>query len=393
MGKAKLLSPIHKNFFNILRLIIKMSLTIGIDASTANKKQKTGVEWYSYHLIRELAKIDQTNTYRLYTPEPLESGLLNLGNNFSEQILKWPFKYMWLQGRLSLEMQKNPPDVLLVPAQPLPIICPKKSINTIHDLGFIKYPKVYSRKQLKYLKWSVGHAARKAKKIITISNFTKSELIKLYGIKEEQIKVTYLGYDQTIFRSIEDKNILERVKEKYSLADNFLLFVGRIESKKDVATLVQAFELVENEKLELVLVGQPGFGYEKINQLIKKSPKKKLIKQVGWVEEGIVPLLMNACQAFIFPSLYEGFGLPIVQAMACGTPIVASDIPTLKEIGQDACLYFETRSEEDLARKIDQIMHDKELSDNLVEKGLDLCQQFTWQKCAEQTLRLINVLK
>ena len=364
-----------------------MSLTIGIDTSSANKKQKTGVEWYAYHLIRALSVIDQKNKYKLYTSQPLEAGLLNLGSNFREVVLKWPGRYLWLQGRLSVEMAVNPPDVLLVPAQPLPMITPKKSINAIHDLGFVDYPEAYSKKMRKYLKWQVKHAIKYAKKIITISRFTKNELMRLYSVPEEQISVIYLGYDPEIYKPIHDETRLKHVKEKFGLSDKFILYIGRIEQKKNINTLVKAFEKLGSD-LQLVLVGKPGFGYENI----KKNLGGKNIKELGWVCEEDVPVLLNASKCFVLPSFYEGFGLPIIQAMACGAPVISSDIPTLKEIGGEASLYFQVDSSDDLADKLRLVLNDQNLAENLVQKGFERCKNFSWQKCAQETLDLINRL-
>jgi glycosyltransferase involved in cell wall biosynthesis len=375
-----------------------MSTTIGIDASSANKQQKTGIEWYAYHLIRELAKIDQKNTYKLYANKPLTSGLLNLGKNFHEVRLKWPFKYLWLQGRLSLEMLFNPPDILLVPAQPLPMICPRKSLNTIHDLGFKKYPEAYAKKYVQYLDWSIKHALKKAQKIIAISDFTKQELIKIYQAKEEGIVMIPLGYDEKFYYPIKDLELLKTIKEKYDLKNHFLLYLGRLEKKKNIITLIKAFELLLAQEshlktdLQLVLVGKAGFGYQEIKEKINSSFVKDQIKELGWIDEKEMPSLLGASKIFIFPSLYEGFGLPIVQAMACGVPVIASDIPALKEVGEDACLYFSANSPEDLKSKIQQVLENQSLREKLINHGFLQSQKYSWQRCAARTLAVVEDL-
>ena len=354
------------------------------------------MEWYAYHLIRNLAKIDRVNKYKLYSPVPLDSGLLDLGENFQEVILKWPFKYMWMQVCLSLEMLKNPPDVLFVPAQPLPLICPKKTINSIHDLGFTRFPEVYTKRQLTYLQYHAKTSSKKAAKIITISDFTKQELVEKYGYQEKNIVVTHLGYDPQIYRPIEDERLINRVREKYSIKKDFLLCLGRIEKKKNILTLIKALEaLLDDDRkladnLELVLVGKPGYGYQEIKEEIKNSKIKNNIREIGWVEEGIVPLLMNAAKVFIFPSLYEGFGLPLVQAMACATPIVASDIPTTHEICKDSCLYFQPNSAFDLKQQIAEILEKPKTKEPMIKKGLEQCKEFSWESTAKQTLDVIN---
>ncbi|MEK7580159.1 MAG: glycosyltransferase, partial [Patescibacteria group bacterium] len=176
-------------------------MRIGIDVSPAIRRYKTGTEWYTYNLIEALKKVDLTNHFfLLYSPIPLSAELAQLPARWQNKVLPWPFKYLWTQIRLSLEMLFNQPDVLFVPAHAIPLIHPKKVITTIHDLGFERFPEAYTRWQRFYYRFAHRFAAEHATKIIVPSEFTKRELINLYNVSSEKIVVVPLGYDSNIFK-------------------------------------------------------------------------------------------------------------------------------------------------------------------------------------------------
>ena len=374
-------------------------MLIGIDASRANRNHKSGVEWYSYYLIRWLAKLDSKNQYILYIDKPLRGGLLNLTtkqhigsseiidekieydedgfqrirsphNNFKAKILKWPFNFLWSQGRLYLEMVFKKPDVLFIPAHTLPLIHPKKSIITIHDIGFKRNKRLYEDKQIgpkekfgkkfvnlfvkiitmgrysasskDYLCWSTRSALKRAKKIITVSHFTKKELIDVYGahidkaLLEEKIKAVHNGYNKYLYKKINNEEEVDKVLEKYDIKKPYLLYIGRLEKKKNTPALIEAFSIAreknKNIKHRLVLVGDASFGYDEVKYMINEFDLEDEVIMPGWVEENDMPYLYSGAEAFVFPSLYEGFGIPIIQAMACEVPVIASDIASIAEI-------------------------------------------------------------
>jgi len=249
-----------------------MSILIGIDASRANKIKKTGTEWYSYHLIQELKKI--APQYRdagfiLYSAEPLRGDLGILPRNWESRVLAWSPKRFWTQIRLSWEMWRRPPDILFIPAHTIPIIHPKKVVTTVHDLGFINFPKAYGWLEKIYHKFALNFAVKNATKIITVSEFTKNELIKYTKIIPEKVAVVYNSHDSERYKIISDKSAVEKVLEKYKINSPYLLYIGRLEGKKNTPGLVQAFSILKNKHeslrdLKLVLVGSRGFGYEKV---------------------------------------------------------------------------------------------------------------------------------
>jgi len=423
-------------------------MIIGIDASRANREHKSGTEWYSYYLIRWLAKIDKQNKYILYTDKPLIGGLLNLTtiqhfssaskeeirydqegyqiikspfNNFRAKVLNWPFYFFWTQGRLSLEMLINRPNILFVPAHTLPLIHPSKSIVTIHDIGFERYRRFYRKEQMgsgnikakkiinilvklftfgkynadsiDYLRWSTEYALKKADKVIAVSNFTKKELKYFYQTDGDKIKVIYNGYNKYLYKQIKDRSKANEVLAKYDIEGSYLLYVGRIEKKKNIPALIEAFAIMrennKNIKYKLVLVGDASFGYDEANYMIREFGLDNEVLMSGWVPEKDLPYFYNRATAFVFPSNYEGFGIPLIQAMACGVPIVTSRASSIPEVVGDAALFFDASDIRSMAKAIERIMVDVNLRSRLIKLGQERVKDFSWEKCARQTLREI----
>lgn len=423
-------------------------MIIGIDASRANRDHKSGVEWYSYYLIRWLAKLDKDNQYILYTDKPLKGGLLDLTtkqyhpdkenekelydakgyqivkspfNNFKAKILKWPFKYLWTQGRMSLEMLCCRPDVLFVPGHTLPVIHPQKSIVTIHDVGFERERRLYqkedmgpasakSRKLLNifvkiftrgkyradtidYFRWSTEYAVKRAAKIITVSNFTKKELISYFGANPEKIKVIYNGYNKDLYKKIGDQDNINAVLEKYGLTRPYLLYVGRIERKKNIPALIEAFAILRQNnkdiKHKLILVGDASFGYDETKYMIHEFDLVDEVIMPGWLEELDLPFFFNGADAFVFPSVYEGFGIPPLQAIACGIPVAASNSSSIPEAVGEAALFFNPENPEEIAAVLKKIITDKSIRSQLAAAGAEHIKGFGWDKCAAETLREI----
>ncbi len=427
-------------------------MVIGIDASRANRDHKTGTEWYSYYLIRWLAKLDSKNQYILYTDQPLKGGLLDLGtkqyfapvaeepapaydrdgyqkiksphHNFKAKVLAWPFGFFWTLGRLSWEMLLHKPDVLFVPAHSLPLLHPHKTVNTIHDVAFARDRQLYRQDEmgpqeakyrhlldffikvftlnkyhansLDYLNWSVRFALKHARKIITVSNFSKQEIMDIYGAKAEKLTVIYNGYNKFLYRQIADNNEIAKILDKYGIERPYLLYVGRLEKKKNVSRLVEAFAIAKesnkNIKQKLVLVGDAGFGYDEINYVIQEFNLTSEIIMPGWIAEEYIPAIYNGATAFIFPSEYEGFGIPVLQAMACRVPVAASSIPTLREVAGEAALFFDPDDVRSVARAIEKILTDSKLREQLIGLGEKRIKKFSWEKCARETLKVLNDL-
>lgn len=369
-------------------------MIIGIDASRANRESKTGTEWYSYNLILELSKIDSQNRYFLYTPNKLKDDLANLPENFQEKVLNWPPRYLWTMIRLSFEMLVSPPDLLFVPAHIIPQIAPKKTVTTIMDVGFLRYPELYTSIELKYHRFGLSQAIKKAVKIITISEFTKKEMVKHCSIDPNRIVVIPLGFSKQIFHPIDSEEQISRVIKKYNIPLNipYLIYIGRLEKKKNTSGLIKAFNILKKQGFphKLVLVGKPGFGFEKIKELIKRFHLEDEVITTGWVLEKDLPFLLSGASLFVFPSFYEGFGIPLLEAMACATPIVASKAASIPEVVGEAGLLFDPYQTEEMAEVIKKVISNNNLRDTLVQKGFNRVKEFSWRKCAEKTLEVLK---
>ena len=372
-------------------------MLIGIDASGANKTNKTGIEWYSYHLIQEFKKIaDQNDQFILYSREELKGELGKLPSNWQSKVLRWPFSKFWTQARLSWEFFVNKPDIFFAPSNTLPIIHPKKTITTCHDLGFYRVPHAYRRVERIIQKIGFFILKKGASKIIAVSNFTKQELMKFSRIGGDKIKVVYNGYDKERYKEIKDKSKVDEVLAKYNLKRPYVLYVGRLEFKKNTPNLVRAFDILKEKfpgifhKSSLVLVGSKGFGHSIVQDEIKRSNLRNKVILPGWISEEDLPYIISGAELFCYPSLYEGFGIPLLEAMALGVPVLASDILVLREIVEEGAHFVDPTSPEKISEGMGKILKDHNFKSILRERGLEQVEKFSWETCARETLKVMK---
>lgn len=359
-------------------------MIIAIDASRANKLQKTGVEYYSWRLINEIKKITPDDIrVVLYSQNKLHDKLADLPKNWSSKILLWPPKYFWTQLCLWLEIVMNPPDVFFVPAHTIPFLpIPKKVkiIVTVHDVGFKRYPKLYKKIQYLYHHLIMLKIKKRADKIITISKFSKQEIINLYGIDKSKIEIVYLATDQS------DLTILP--KPEY---DKYLLYIGRIERKKNVLNMVKAFDLIKDKypKMKFLLAGSYGNQINEIEKYIKQKDMEDRVKLLGYIEKNHLKSLLKNSTVFIFPTLYEGFGMPILDAMNFGVPVVTSVGNPHQEIGGDAAIYVDPYLPDRISVGILKLLNSDELRKKMSEKGKIQATKFKWKETAEKTIDIL----
>lgn len=366
-------------------------MIIGIDASHANKPNRTGVEEYCFQIIQEFKKIIPPKVrVILYTPNVLLPELSELPKNWEVKILKWPLKKLWSQFPLAFELWKNPPNVYFSPGQLLPVFAPKNSVVIVHDSAFEAFPNAYRFWGRQYLKLMNRLIVKKASTILTSTEFNKKELLKYYGklfldenILKNKIKIVPLAYDKARYN-------LDVPLEK-NIYGEYILSIGRLEEKKNTRRIVEAFDLLKNDftDLKLVLVGSPGAGYEKVAQAIENSPNKKDIILPGYVAADKITSILKQAKVFVFPSQYEGFGIPVLEALAVGVPVVAGSIEALKEVGSDALEYAVVDSNQDIAAKIAGLLNNNDKRNQKIELGLKLVKNFSWENTAKQSLNHI----
>lgn len=369
-------------------------MLIGIEASRANRLQKTGVEWYAYHVIQRM-KLDPEaakHSWLLYTNDPLSMGLERGPANWHESRLNWPPKYLWTQARLSLEMYQRPPETLFVPAHVLPRFAPKRSVVTVHDVGFHRFPELYTAAQRAYHEWSTKDIVKKGARIITVSEFCKREIMECYGATDDQVVVTYLGVEHDRYRPVA-RELTQSVLDAYKLSEPYILFVGRLDEKKNILCLIEAFRRYKSgqgsgDALQLVLAGRPANGSNRILQAVAASGYADQIQVLGYVPEADKPALLSGALAYVQPSFYEGFGLPPLEAMACGSPVISSEATCLPEIlGDGNALYFNPADADSLAAHIKTLVADDAMRASLSKRGLAWATQYSWAKTARQTLQ------
>jgi len=361
-------------------------MLIGIDASQANREQKTGVEWYSYHLIQQMKKIPVPSgiNFVLCSRHPLRGELARLPEGWQSRILSWPLKYCWTQLRLAAEMFVHPPDLLFVPGYALPFFCPVAGVVTVHDLGFRRFPRTYSLGQRFFYSLVHARVLRQARGIIVPSQFTKREIENLFQTASEKIKVIPLGYAANVFYPRPEEES-EAILKKYQINPPYFLYLGRLTSKKNISLLLKSFSRLrrEDDRISLVLVGQPGYGYREIKRQITAGEG---IKELGYLSYEDLPYLYSRALAFVLPSWYEGFGLPLLEAMACGAPLIAARSGSLPEVAEQAALYFNPREKNTLFEAMKKIRQDDGLRQSLRRRGLERVREFSWEKCARQTI-------
>ena len=365
-------------------------MIIGIDASRAVKQQKTGTEYYSFELIRNLYKLDKKNQYILFTPTKpdRDDDLSKNPSNYIWRVI--PFPRLWSQVRLSIELLfgKYKPDIMFEPAHTIPLLSVGKIVVTCHDLAFIHFPYLYTPFERIYHRFCMWFSVRRASRIITISEYTKNDLIKYYKINPEKIKVIYLGVNK------------EKFAKKYKLnssikipTSKYIFYAGRLETKKNIVNQIKAFKLIaeKDKSISFVLAGKWGYGRKEIENTIKGLTEdiKKRIYLTGYISDTeYISFLQNA-SIFSFVTYFEGFGLPILEAMACQTPVICSNISSLPEIAGNAALLVNPKNIDEIAKNYHKILSNAKIRQNLIRQGLNRIKDFSWQKTAEETLKVL----
>lgn len=362
-------------------------MIIGIDASRALKPQRTGTEVHNAEIIKHLAHINEHDTLRLYSSREPFGDLAEL----KQKNVEWrviPFSRGWTLIRLSLEMLFKKPDVLFIPAHTLPVICPKKSVVMIHDIGFDHFPDIYKWTDTTYHHYAINFAKRFAGHILTPSEFTKKDLHDKYNIPLKDMTVIHHGFDATDFKpATADESSPRDVPYFY--------FVGRIEYKKNISRMLQAFAQFKAEtKLphKFLLAGKPAFGYEAIQKTLHELPEEvqKDIEFLGYTKQEDAVNYLKHSEAMIFCTLFEGFGLPALEAFACDVPVITSNTTCMPEIVEDAALTVDPTSVEQIASAMQTIATDKDTRKNLVTKGREQYKKFSWNKAARETLAVLK---
>lgn len=371
---------------------MKTALTLGIDASRAARAQRTGTETYSLEIIKSLAKQAGPALHlRLYTPRPPQHTGWPDSAYVETRVIPWP--RLWTHIRLAAELRRHPPDCLFVPAHVVPLYCPVPAVVTVHDLGYKHYPAAHRPFDRWYLDRTTERHTRVARHIFADSLATRQDLINFYRADPKRISVVYLGRDETLTR-VTDPVIIERTKSRYGITGDYLLYLGTLHPRKNLVRLVEAFHQVRQRQpatpLKLVIAGQKGWLYDEIFARVQQLGLVDQVIFPGFVADADKAALLSGALAYLFPSLYEGFGLPVLEAMACRTPVLTSSISSLPEVAGDAALLVDPHSTEAIAAGITRLIDDANLRRKLIKHGLRQIENFSWDAAANQILQTLS---
>ena len=372
-------------------------MKIGIDASRAFEKERTGTEEYSYRLIKNFVMMD-TSRHQIFLYARKNSLIdFDLPDNFKLKIIS--SDKFWTQIGLASEMMMNKPDILFIPSYAVPQIHPTKTIVTIHGLEYKYFPECYSLKERLMLELNTRFSIKWASKIITPSESTKNDLIKFYKVDADKVKVIYHGTGSSKYQAVSIKH-----QDKESLS---ILFIGRLEKRKNLVNLIKAFEIFKNPSsplpagqaglfqrgnsdIKLILAGKNGFGFAEIKKAIQDSPFQKDIILKNYISEKEKEELYKNSDLSILPSFYEGFGLPVLEAMSYGVPVICSNTSSLPEVVGDAAILIDPNNIKEIAEGINTVFSDDNLRRKMVERGFENVKKFSWEKCAKETMKEVE---
>jgi len=366
-------------------------LRIAIDAHSVGAKL-AGNESYATNLIEALAQIDSVNDYTLYvTTREAQDRFHRRWPNFTVKTTLPHTPLIRIPLTLSAELRKHPVDVLHVQFT-APPFCPCPVVVSLHDLSFEHLPHTFNRRSRTQLRLTVRHSAKRAARIIALSEHTRQDIAQTYGIDEKLIHAIPLAAPPG-FSCVKDDKELQRVRHTYGIMGNYILSVGSIQPRKNLARLVKAYaslkaRLSTDELPRLVLVGKRAWLYDETLRALEETGLSSLVILTGYVPQSDLPALYSGALCFVYPSYFEGFGLPPLEAMKCGVPVIVGNTTSLPEVVGNAALRVDPYDVGAIAAGIERLIKDSVLRNQLSVKGLARAELFDWQETARQTLKV-----
>ena len=353
----------------------------------ARMLENSGIGRYIKNLLQRLLEIDTSNTF---TAIVNSNGLLPAGGErLNVRVLSSPVQIYSLREQILLPFKTNSPrpDLIHYPSFNMPLLNASPVVVTIHDLVYYLFEDacpgrlahIYARAMFRIV-------SRLATRIIAISNHTKEDIVKHLGVSPEKIDVTPMGVDE-IYRPVTDTRLIEQVRDRYNIKDPFVLYVGTHHPRKNLVRLVRAFSsMAGGRDLKLVITGRVEKRRSELYRTVEDLGLGDRVVFTGFVPEEDLPALYSAAELFVFPSLYEGFGMPPLEAMACGTPVVASNATSLPEVVGDAAVTVDPLNVEALSGAMEKVLKSRNLREELIEKGFKRARLFKWEDTARKTL-------
>lgn len=394
-------------------------MLIGMDGNEANVEKRVGVGEYSFELLKQFKEYqissfdfaqDKNIKFQIYLKDKPREDL-------PEESARWKYRIvgpskLWTQIGLPFDLyfHKQRPDVFFTPSHYAPRFSPIPTVISIMDLSYIHFPDLFKKSDLYQLKNWTAYSVKKAKKIFTISKSSKNDIIKVYRVSEDKVVVTYPGIKVKsqmlkIKSAIQNSKLL---KERYNIEGKYILFVGTLQPRKNIVRLIEAFGRIHPrsapqtqhhlgggrmdspEVNSLIIVGKKGWMYEDILKAPKKFGIEDRVRFLDFVSDEDLALFYKNALCFVLCSLYEGFGLPVLEAMKYGCPVITSNVSSLPEAGGDAAIYVDPENVDDIASKMKLLMTNEKLRKEMIKKGYKQIKKFSWEKTARETLKTLE---
>jgi len=343
-----------------------------------------GIGTYIRNLLRQLARIDQNTEYILLCREPDLGIAAQLGPNFRGVVEPSPNYSLREQIHVPWVLMREKPDLFHAPHYVLPPLTPCRAVVTIHDCIHLRFPQYLpSRLGYGYARGQMWAATHRAARVITVSEASKRDILRYFRVPESRIDVIYNAIDDRFWQQ-PDAGEIARVRERYRLDDPFVLYAGNIKPHKNLERLIEAFHLLRQhaamKDVQLLIIGDEISKYATLRRAVHRHKLHKHVRFFGFVSDQTLAALYRLANVFVFPSLYEGFGLPPLEAMASGTPVITSNVSSLPEVVGDAALMIDPYEPEAIADAMQRVLSDAALRADLSRRGLARAREFSWER-------------
>lgn len=371
-------------------------MKIGIDSRPAYWYRGTGIGTYTYELIYSLSKFEK-DKFLIYAPKDTNSmSYINKNLHYS-YINQQSSHIFWEDVNIPINIENENIHIYHTPQNGIGIPFKKdcKNIITLHDIIPSRMPETVSDCYMNIYKKEMPKILEKTDGIITVSNFSKNDIIKEFNFPADKIFVTHLA-NEHIYKKMNRENCKNILKDKYSISEDYILYVGGFSPRKNILGLINAYSIYADQNpqsnIKLLIVGYKGKSYSIYKRRVEQLNLSDKVVFTGYIPVEHMPLFYNCAEALVYPSFYEGFGLPPLEAMSCGIPIIASNATSIPEIIGDAAYYINPHNNDELFLAINEVLNNKKLWYNLVDRGLKKCAEYTWEKTAEETMKAYRFL-
>jgi len=374
-------------------------MVIGIDGNEANVSKKVGVQQYAYELLCGMYKLqdnkERKRFFTIFLKEEPKPDLPSPNSFWSYRVI--PGKNLWVLKNLTPRLfWREKVDVFFTPSHYLPPFCRSPMVFTLHDLGYLKFSEQFKKYDFWQLKYWTAISIIISKYIIVPSESTRKDIVRHYKFSQKKIKVIPHGYDKLRFRPNISRNLVRQVIKKYRIPSSYILFLSTLKPSKNVEGLLEAYKIFKDRNpslnVALVIAGKKGWKYSSIFEKVDSLKLKGEVFFTDFVDEVDKPALLSGARAFILPSFWEGFGIDVLEAMACGVPVIASKVASLPEVGGDAVFYINPYNIEGIAEKIEKVLFlpEKERA-QMIKKGLRQAEKFSWEKSVKETIKVLEL--